>query len=71
MTPLQLSSVSRAELLAPLTDRFVGNVDASLKLTTPGGEFRFDRAIAEFGIAYADLAEADCAAFKFAVENLT
>ena len=36
-----------------------------------GDELRFDRAIAEFGIAYAGLAEADCAAFKSAVENIT
>ena len=32
-----------------------------------GNDDRFDRAIAEFGVAYADLAEADYAAFKSAV----
>jgi len=36
-----------------------------------GDELRFDLAIAEFGVACADLAEADCAVFKSAVENLT
>ena len=32
-----------------------------------GDDDRFDRAIAEFGVAYADLAEADYAVFKSAV----